>query len=86
MPKKWQLSTGMGGNFGPESMATFKRNRWQLCSGICIYQAGNNDLIKSIEIYAELLLKNEMKFGSFTSKQLVDEARKIQAPENQKWL
>ncbi len=35
MPKKWQLSTGMGGNFGPEWVATFHRNRWQFYSGIC---------------------------------------------------
>ena len=35
MPGKWQFSTGMGGNFAPEQVATFNRNGWQFYSGIC---------------------------------------------------
>ena len=31
---KWQLSSGMGGNFQPEQVAGLKRNGWQVWSGI----------------------------------------------------
>jgi hypothetical protein len=31
---QWQLSAGIGGSFGVESVATFVWNQWQDCHGI----------------------------------------------------
>jgi len=33
-PKKWVLSTGIGGTFQTESGGTFKRNQWVLSTGL----------------------------------------------------
>ena len=34
--KSGKLSSGMGGRFNPESVATLFRNGWQVWTGICI--------------------------------------------------
>ena len=47
MFEKRQFSAGMGGNFGPEQVATFNWNGWQFYSGICKRAlAGQSDAIR----------------------------------------
>ena len=74
-----QLSAGMGGRFGPEWVATLKRNRWQLSSGISIYsendEKAKKTLLKAIRCFgAEAIetLRNMSKNLDGEDRNLVD--------------